>query len=105
MLDNSDYLAVQTFPRHQVPPSGYPAWDQYRDENGKSIYPQRPILMGSIEPVPSTNYEIHEAQVVVPGTAAERGGIQPVVTLLSDQTERPEIFLQWYEIRRGCGWW
>lgn len=191
MLDNSDYLAVQTFPRHQVPPSGYPAWDQYRDENGKPIYPQRPIIMGpvmqeqgagsvqnghpnckviileslmdesafpwqgdyyrrmierenphqkgsdlvrlwfmehcmhtdceegnggdhqhivsylgalhqglldlcdwverGIEPIPSTNYEMDEAQVIVPGTAAERGGIQPVVTLLSDREIKKEI--------------
>lgn len=32
-----------------------------------------------------------EAQVIVPGTAAERGGIQPVVTLLSDGEIRKEV--------------
>lgn len=44
-----------------------------------------------IEPIPSTNYEMDEAQVIVPGTAAERGGIQPVVTLLSDGEIKKEI--------------
>lgn len=190
LLDNSDYLAVQTFPRHQVPPEGYPAWDQYRDEDGEPIYPQRPVIMGpimqeqgagsvengrpnckviileslmdesafpwqgdyyrrliekehpeqegrelvrlwfmehcmhtdceegnggdhqhivsyigalhqglldlsdwverGIEPVPSTQYEMDGAQVVVPKTAAKRGGIQPVVTLLSGGEIRKE---------------
>ena len=191
LIDNSDYLAVQTFPRHQVPPEGYPAWDQYRDEDGEPIYPQRPVIMGSImqeqgagsvengrpnckviileslmdesafpwqgdyyrrliekehpeqegrelvrlwfmehcmhtdceegnggdhqhivsyigalhqglldlsdwvergiEPVPGTQYEMDGAQVVVPKTAAKRGGIQPVVTLLSGGEIRKEI--------------
>lgn len=191
LLDNSDYLAVQTYPRHQVPPEGYPAWDQYRDENGAPIYPQRPVIMGpvmqemgsgsvengrpnckviileslmdesafpwqgdyyrrlverenpdreskdlvrlwymehcmhtdceegnggdhqhivsylgalhqglldlsdwverGIEPALSTNYVMDGAQVIVPKTAAQRGGIQPVVTLLSDGEIRKEI--------------
>jgi hypothetical protein len=44
-----------------------------------------------IEPVPGTQYEMDGAQVVVPKTAAKRGGIQPVVTLLSGGEIRKEI--------------
>jgi len=44
MLDNSDYIAIQTYHRHQVPDNGeYCGWDQFRDENGEPIYPQRPV--------------------------------------------------------------
>jgi len=46
MLDNSDYIAVQTYHRHQVPDAEFKVWDQFRDENGKPIYPQRPFLLG-----------------------------------------------------------
>ncbi len=45
-IDNRNYLASQTYHRHQVPPHGYPVWDQFRDENGKPLYPQRPRLLG-----------------------------------------------------------
>ena len=45
-LDNSDYIAVQTYHRHQVPSPDYHAWDQFRDENGEPLYPQRGILQG-----------------------------------------------------------
>jgi len=46
MLDNSDYLALQLYHRHQIPAEGYEIYDQYRDENGKPIYPQRAFLFG-----------------------------------------------------------
>lgn len=45
-IDNSDYLAAQTYHRHQVPGPEYEVWDQFRDENGDPIYPQRPMLLG-----------------------------------------------------------
>lgn len=48
LLDNSDYIALQTYHRHQVPGREYGAWDQFRDEHGKPIYPQRPFLVGPI---------------------------------------------------------
>lgn len=44
VLDNSDYIALQTYYRHQVPTPDYKAWDQFRDKDGQPIYPQRPIL-------------------------------------------------------------
>lgn len=45
-VDNSNFLAVQTYHRHQVPGSEYTAWDQFRDAEGKPLYPQRPFLIG-----------------------------------------------------------
>ena len=46
-LDNSDYIAIQSYYRHQVPPDpAFHAWDQFRDENGKPAIPQRSYIMG-----------------------------------------------------------
>lgn len=45
-LDNSDYIAIQTYHRHQMPRADYLAWDQYRDKDGKPFYPQRAFLLG-----------------------------------------------------------
>ncbi len=47
-VDNSNFLAVQTYHRHQVPEKEYQVWDQYRDKDGNPIYPQRPMLLGPI---------------------------------------------------------
>lgn len=49
-LSNDGLLAVQTYHRHQVPPfdSDYRVWDQFRDDNGAPIYPQRPMLVGPL---------------------------------------------------------
>lgn len=177
MIDNSDYLAMQTLQRHQVPDGSYHVYDQYRDGTGKPIYPQLPFLLApiiaqngagvvpcgdihgkvialcsildesayawhgdwyrnavrtactvpeedcfrlyyndncihddraghlddpqhqvdylgilhqalldvaawcekGIKPVPTTSYRVEEGQVIIPETAAERGGLQPVV--------------------------
>lgn len=49
VIDNSDYLAVMTYHRHQVPSSDYYVWNQFRESgggNGKPMYPQRPKLIG-----------------------------------------------------------
>jgi hypothetical protein len=45
-LDNSIYLAAQTYHRHQVPTADYYVWDQFRDKKGDPIYPQRPRILG-----------------------------------------------------------
>jgi len=47
-FDNSNFLAVQTYHRHQVPGPEYSVWDQFRDAQGKPIYPQRPLNLGPI---------------------------------------------------------
>ena len=44
-LDNSDYLAVQTYHRHQVPGPEFHAWDYFRNTDGMPKYPQRPFLV------------------------------------------------------------
>ena len=41
-IDNSVYLASQTYHRHQLPSSEYYIFDQFRDANGNPLYPQRP---------------------------------------------------------------
>jgi hypothetical protein len=43
-LDNSDYLAFQTLPRHQVQ-AGFDCFDQYVAD-GRPVYPQRPRSVG-----------------------------------------------------------
>ncbi|GAA2971467.1 hypothetical protein JOD63_003445 [Microbacterium terrae] len=47
-LDNSGFLAVQTYHRHQVPGPEYSVWGQFRDVNGDPLYPQRPFLVGPL---------------------------------------------------------
>lgn len=47
-LDNSNFLAAQTYHRHQVPGPEFTVWDQFRDAAGKPLYPQRPMLLGPI---------------------------------------------------------
>ncbi len=47
LIDNSDFIAVQYYYRHQVPQDkNFHAWDQFRDEAGNPILPQRPELIG-----------------------------------------------------------
>lgn len=45
-IDNSNFLAAQTYHRHQVPGSDYPVWDQFRNPDGTPKHPQRPSLIG-----------------------------------------------------------
>jgi hypothetical protein len=49
-IDNSWFLALQTYHRHQIPPpqSNMYAWDQYRNPDGTPKYPQREILIGPV---------------------------------------------------------
>lgn len=186
-VDNSNFLAAQTYHRHQVPSADYKVWDQFRGPDGKPIYPQRPMLLGPLftqatsgtvntgrfhgkmilvenlmdidalpwqgdwyrnkareafgdgvddhlrlwytdranhgdsaptsptqnvsylgvlqqalrdlsawvetgaAPPQTTHYKIVDGQVVVPATAAERGGVQPVAILKVNGAERAEV--------------
>lgn len=46
-IDNSWALALQTYHRHQVPPTqDYTGWNQFRGADGAPIYPQREVLIG-----------------------------------------------------------
>ncbi|THG29974.1 hypothetical protein [Naasia lichenicola] len=47
-VDNSGFLAIQTYHRHQVPGPEYAAWDQFRGPGGTPLFPQRPMLVGPI---------------------------------------------------------
>ncbi|RJF91237.1 PKD domain-containing protein [Sphingomonas cavernae] len=49
-VDNSNFLAAETYHWHQVPPAdaGYPVWDQFSGADGKPLYPQRPMLLGPL---------------------------------------------------------
>jgi hypothetical protein len=52
-LDNSLFLALQTYHRHQIggPVQAYYPWDQFRSPqtpNGTAIYPQRSIITGIV---------------------------------------------------------
>ena len=47
-VDNSDYIAFQTYHRHQVPTPDYHGWDQFRAKDGTPLYPQRKMLVGPI---------------------------------------------------------
>ena len=187
-IDNSPYLAAQTYHRHQVPSPDYHEWDLFRGPDGKPLYPQRPALLGpryfaqnsgavhsgrfdgkiivvntlmdehahpvsaawyyakvkevlgsrvgdyyrlwyvdhalhgqpaestdnirvisytgilqqalrdlsawveqGVPPPPTTNYKVVDGQVDVPPTAAERIGIQPVVTLTANGGARAQV--------------
>lgn len=47
LLDNSDYVAVQSYYRHQVPEDrNFHAWDQFRDADGNPVLPQRKEILG-----------------------------------------------------------
>lgn len=45
-IDNSDYLAAQTYHRHQDPGPEYPVWDQFKAPDGTQRYPVRPLVKG-----------------------------------------------------------
>ena len=47
-VDNSNFLAAQTYQRHQDPGPQFAVWDQYRSADGKPLYPQRPKLLGPL---------------------------------------------------------
>jgi hypothetical protein len=47
-VDNSNFLAMETYHRHQVPGPDFAVWDQFRKPDGTPIYPQRPMLLGPL---------------------------------------------------------
>ncbi len=49
VIDNSDYLAAQTFYRHQTPAGEeYIGWNQFTTASGQSIYPTRELSVGPL---------------------------------------------------------
>ncbi len=47
-VDNSNFLAMETYHRHQVPGPDFKVWNQFRKPDGTPIYPQRPMLLGPL---------------------------------------------------------
>lgn len=47
-IDNSLYLALQYYQRHQVPTPDMYGWNQYRDAAGNPTEPQRAMLVGEV---------------------------------------------------------
>jgi hypothetical protein len=43
-IDNSIYLAAQTYHRHQMPPPEFYVWEQFKNPDGTPKYVQRPLL-------------------------------------------------------------
>ena len=75
LLDNSDYIAVQSYYRHQVPADpSFHAWDQFRDKDGKPVTPQRPPF-----PVPFTG-------VGVPQDGNIQGKVINIQALMDEST-------------------
>ncbi len=74
-VDNSNYLAAQTYHRHQVPGPDYPVYNQFRKADGTPLYPQRPMLLGPLfaagaaGAVPSGNFQ---GKVIVVSSLLDR---------------------------------
>lgn len=77
-VDNSNFLAAQTFHRHQVPDASYPVYDQFRGPDGKPLYPQRPRLLGpqfaagAAGKVPSGHFN---GKIIVVGSLLDREAV------------------------------
>lgn len=48
VVDNSNFLAMESYHRHQVPAEGFKVWDQFRKADGTPLYPQRKVNLGPI---------------------------------------------------------
>jgi hypothetical protein len=74
-VDNSNFLAAQTYHRHQVPDASYKVWDQFRSTDGMPLYPQRPMqlgplfAMGAAGTVPSGKFN---GKIIVVGATLDR---------------------------------
>jgi hypothetical protein len=75
-IDNSNFLALQTYHRHQVPTPdryiwdpdpGFYVFDQFLKPDGIPMYPQRPILVGPLVTGTGTvqNGRIHGKMIVM----------------------------------------
>ena len=75
LLDNSDYIAAQSYYRHQVPADlSFHAWDQFRNPDGTPKTPQRPPF-----PVPFTG-------VGVPQDGDIQGKVINIQALMDEST-------------------
>lgn len=87
-IDNSIYLATQTYHRHQLPGPDFYTWDQFRTHDGKSIYPQRPVQLRE-------NYEQVGA---APRQDGHYSGKMIIVQALMDEAAYP-YHADWYRAK------
>lgn len=77
-VDNSNFLAAQTYHRHQVPDTSFKPYDQFRKADGTPIYPQRPMLLGPMfaagaaGKVPTGRFN---GRIIVVGTLLDREAV------------------------------
>ena len=90
VLDNSSFLAAQTYHRHQVPGPEYTVWDQFRGDDGAPMLPQRPMLLGPM-------FTQHASGAVPTGRIAEK---MILVACLLDREAFPWQ-ADWYRARVG----
>jgi hypothetical protein len=86
-IDNSVYIAAQTYHRHQIPSADYYGYDQFRDDDGKPLYPQRAELL-------STRY----SKSTVARLSGQFDGKMIVVNMLMDEIAYP-WGAEWYRSR------
>ncbi|CAN7320488.1 hypothetical protein LJR225_001818 [Phenylobacterium sp. LjRoot225] len=88
-VDNSNFLALETYHRHQTPPlsEGFYVWDQFRNADGSPKYPQRPKLLGPMF-IPTVGRK-------------ETGEIQGKIIILESLWDREAMPWQadWYRTR------
>ena len=87
-IDNSIYLATQTYHRHQLPGPDFYTWDQFRTSDGRSIYPQRPVQLRE-------NYEQVGA---APRQDGQFSGKMIIVQALMDEAAYP-YHADWYRTK------
>jgi hypothetical protein len=86
-IDNSVYLAAQTYHRHQIPSPDYYGYDQFRDDNGKPLYPQREELLCE-----------RYSESTVARLSGQFDGKMIVVNMLMDEIAYP-WGAEWYRLK------
>ena len=64
-VDNSIYLATQTYHRHQMQAPEFYVWDQFKDKDGNAMYPQRPRQLVSPQSGGSTMSGNYHGKMIV----------------------------------------
>ncbi|MBD3215729.1 MAG: hypothetical protein GF311_24165 [Candidatus Lokiarchaeota archaeon] len=86
-IDNSVYLAAQTYHRHQIPTPDYYGYEQFRDDEDEPLYPQREELL-------CTRY----SKSTVARLSGKFDGKMIVVNMLMDEIAYP-WGADWYRSR------
>jgi hypothetical protein len=104
-VDNSNFLAMESYHRHQVPGPDFKVWDQFRGADGKPLYPQRPMLLGPLFVKSTSGSDMHgrfDGKMIVAASLWDREAMpwqadwyrQRVAGRLGARTD--ESFRLWY---------